>query len=99
MVRVSDLRMRDVVNVVDGRRLGMIKDFELDFEVGRIKSILLPASAKVLGLFGRSEDVEIPWDKILKVGVDVILVDLPSFTDVRHQNDDVNPRGPGRCDY
>ncbi len=97
MVRVSDLRMRDVVNVVDGRRLGMIKDFELDFEVGRIKSILLPTSAKVLGFFGRNDDVEIPWDKILKVGVDVILVDLPSFTEVRHQNgDELDPRG--RCD-
>lgn len=100
MVRVSDLRMRDVVNIVDGRRLGMIKDFELDFEVGRIRSILLPASVKVLGLFGRNDDMEIPWDKIKKVGVDVILVDVPSFTDVRHQNgEEPGSRGSDGCDY
>lgn len=96
MVRVSDLRLRDVVNVVDGRRLGMIKDFELDFEVGRIKSILLPSSGKILGLFGRNDDLEVPWDRIMKIGIDVILVDLPSFTDVRHQNGvDFDPRETG----
>ena len=87
MVRVSDLRMRDVVNVVDGRRLGMIKDFDLDVEVGRIRSVLLPGSGKILGFFGRNDDLEIPWDNIIKIGVDVILVDLPSFTDVRRSNE------------
>ncbi|MGI6648056.1 MAG: YlmC/YmxH family sporulation protein [Bacillota bacterium] len=87
MVRVSDLRMRDVVNVVDGRRLGMIKDFDLDVEVGRIRSVLLPGSGKILGFFGRNDDLEIPWDNIIKIGVDVILVNLPSFTDVRRSNE------------
>ena len=87
MVRVSDLRMRDVVNVVDGRRLGMIKDFNLDVEVGRIRSVLLPGSGKILGFFGRNDDLEIPWDNIIKIGVDVILVNLPSFTDVRRSNE------------
>jgi YlmC/YmxH family sporulation protein len=87
MVRVSDLRMRDVVNVVDGRRLGMIKDFDLDVEVGRIRSVLLPGSGKILGFFGRNDDLEIPWENIIKIGVDVILVDLPSFTDVRRSNE------------
>jgi len=79
--------MRDVVNVVDGRRLGMIKDFDLDVEVGRIRSVLLPGSGKILGFFGRNDDLEIPWDNIIKIGVDVILVDLPSFTDVRRSNE------------
>jgi len=79
--------MRDVVNVVDGRRLGTIKDFDLDVEVGRIRSVLLPGSGKILGFFGRNDDLEIPWDNIIKIGVDVILVDLPSFTDVRRNNE------------
>jgi len=79
--------MRDVVNVVDGRRLGMIKDFDLDVEVGRIRSVLLPGSGKILGFFGRNDDLEIPWDNIIKIGVDVILVNLPSFTDVRRSNE------------
>ncbi|NLK51679.1 MAG: YlmC/YmxH family sporulation protein [Syntrophomonadaceae bacterium] len=87
MVRVSDLRMRDVVNVVDGRRLGMIKDFDLDVELGRIKSIVLPGTGKILGFFGRNEDLEISWERIIKIGVDVILVDLPGFTEVRHRNE------------
>lgn len=89
VVRVSDLRLRDVVNVADGRRLGMIKDFDLDVEIGYIKSILLPGGGgKLLGFFGRNDDMEIPWDKIIKIGVDVILVDLPIFTNVRHNKKD-----------
>ncbi|GFN24064.1 hypothetical protein TAMC210_23820 [Thermanaeromonas sp. C210] len=42
MVRVSELRLRDVINVVDGRRLGLIKDVEIDVEEGRIKALILP---------------------------------------------------------
>ncbi|NLC37942.1 MAG: YlmC/YmxH family sporulation protein, partial [Clostridia bacterium] len=38
MLKVSDLRMRDVINIVDGRRLGAIKDIDLDLEEGRIRS-------------------------------------------------------------
>lgn len=82
MVRVSDLRQRDVINVSDGRRLGMIKDFDLNLEEGFIKSIMLPGPGRLLGLFGRNDDLEIPWEKIIKVGVDVILVDIKSFTEV-----------------
>ncbi|NPV26591.1 MAG: YlmC/YmxH family sporulation protein [Firmicutes bacterium] len=88
MLRVSELRMRDVVNVIDGRRLGTIKDFDLDVEMGRIKAVILPGSGRFLGLFGRNDDVVIPWEKIVKVGIDVILVELQSFTEARHRTGD-----------
>lgn len=82
MVRVSDLRQRDVINVADGRRLGMIKDFDLNLEEGSIKAILLPGPGKLFGFFGRNDDLEVPWEKIIKIGVDVILVDIKAFTEV-----------------
>ncbi len=77
MIRVSELRERDVVNVNDGRRLGLIKDLELDLEKGAIKAIIVPAAGGVWGKLSRAKDYYIPWEKIVKIGVDTILVDHP----------------------
>lgn len=81
MVKISDLRMREVINVMNGKRLGLIKDIEIDLEAGRIKSVVLPGNGKVLGLFGKNDDVVVPWQKIKKLGMDVILVELADYTD------------------
>ena len=75
MIRISELRNRDVVNVNDGRRLGAIVDLDLDLEKGRVKSIIVPASIGVWGKFTGVKDSVIPWEKIVKIGIDTILVD------------------------
>lgn len=77
MIRISELRERDVVNVNDGRRLGMIKDLELDLDKGLVKAIIIPSTGGVWGKISRSRDFVIPWEKIVKIGVDTILVDYP----------------------
>ena len=77
MIRISELRERDVVNVNDGRRLGLIKDLDLDLDKGLVKSIIIPASGGVWGKLARARDYIVPWDKIVKIGVDTILVDYP----------------------
>ncbi len=85
LLKISDLRMREVINVVDGRRLGEIKDIELDLEMGKIKSIILPGTGGFLRIFGRNEDIVVPWERIRKLGVDVILVEVNNFTDPKHE--------------
>jgi len=79
VVRISDLENRDVVNVVDGRRLGNIVDVELDLESGRIVAVILPGAQRFLGVFGRENDLVIPWDRIKKIGADVILVEVSGY--------------------
>lgn len=74
-MRIADLRTRDVVSVNDGRRLGLIKDVELDLEEGRIRSLILPGMPRAWGLLGRTDDMVVPWERVKKLGVDVILVD------------------------
>lgn len=77
MVKISDLRMREVINIADGRRLGPIKDIDIDLEQGRITAIILPyQGARLMGLFSRENEIIVPWEKIVKIGVDVILVEL-----------------------
>jgi len=76
VVKTSELKYREIVSVKDGKKLGLIKDLELDLEKGRIEAIIVPGPGKFLGLFGKDHDYVIPWEKIKKIGVDVILVDL-----------------------
>ncbi len=81
MVRISDLRMREVINIADGRRLGPIKDIDINLEEGCINAIILPGhggggTGRLMGIIGREEELVVPWPKVRKIGVDVILVDL-----------------------
>ena len=84
MVKISDLRMREVVNVLNGKKMGLIKDIEIDLEAGRIRSVVLPGNGRVLSFLGRNDDVVIPWHRIKKLGLDVILVELSDYADANH---------------
>jgi len=86
LVKISDLRMREVINVVDGRRLGPIKDIDINVDEGKILAVLLPGhQQRFMGFFGREEEIVVPWEKIVKIGIDVILVNL-SFNDSHPQH-------------
>ncbi|MBE3597677.1 MAG: YlmC/YmxH family sporulation protein [Limnochordaceae bacterium] len=77
-LRASELRSKDVINIADGRKLGNLYDLDVDVETGRIRSLILPAGGRGGWFRARERDVEIPWQDIVRIGVDVILVDLPS---------------------
>ena len=69
-----ELRAKDVINIVDGRRLGHIADMVFNIKRGIVCGLILPVSR---GLFFRnSEDIYIPFKDILRIGEDVILVEL-----------------------
>jgi len=74
MVRGYDLKQREVINVSDGRRLGYVYDIEINFENGKVESIVVPGPSRIKNLFGRNGDIVIPWEKIQRVGDDIILV-------------------------
>jgi YlmC/YmxH family sporulation protein len=76
MVRISDLQSKDVVNVADGKRLGTIGDLDVDVNSGLIKAIVIPAESRFFGMVGGGQDYVVPWNQIIRIGSDVILVDL-----------------------
>ena len=88
-MRISELRMLDIVNIKDGRRLGPIKDLDLDLERGVVKGLIVPGASRSWGLFagGRTEDILVPWDRVKKIGVDVILVDAQDLPEFNLDND------------
>lgn len=81
MIKVSDLADKEVVNISDGKKIGMISDLEVDLERGKVNAIIIPDTGRFLGLFGRELEYEIKWNQIKKIGEDVILVDLKNKED------------------
>ena len=70
----NELKKRDVINISDGKCLGRITNIKFRFPQGSIVGIFVPGR-KGFRLFDRSE-LYIEERKILKIGGDVILVDL-----------------------
>ncbi|SET63416.1 sporulation protein, YlmC/YmxH family [Paenibacillus sp. NFR01] len=75
-MKISDFQTKDVINIIDGKRLGQISDLELDLRRGVIDSIVVPGYTRFMGLFGGGADLIIPWRNIVKIGADVVLVKL-----------------------
>lgn len=76
MLRVYDIRQKEVINVIDGSRLGYICDVEIDWEEGHITKLIVPGPRKAFSLFGKEMEYLIPWDKIKKIGEDTILIEM-----------------------
>ena len=75
------LQERQVVNIADGKCLGNLKDIELNIWTGRIESLVLPAINGFWNRLQNSGELVISWDKVVRIGVDVILVDVPELSE------------------
>jgi YlmC/YmxH family sporulation protein len=76
LFKISDLGLRDIVNLVDGAKLGPVSDVYIDLETGKVLSLVLSGGKKYLGLMNAGRDVVVPWEKIKKIGVDTVLVEV-----------------------
>lgn len=75
MAKISQFRQKEVVDINSGRRLGYICDIDIDTESGKITSVTVP-SGKLFSSVIKNSDTVIPWEKIKKIGSDIILVDV-----------------------
>lgn len=72
----SDLRYKEVIDIHTGFRLGYVCDAEFDDAEGRLCSLVTPGRAKLFGLLGREDDYVLPWGSIVRIGSDIVLVDI-----------------------
>lgn len=74
---LSELREKDVVNVDTGKKLGKVMDIEFSITSGCVQAIVVPGQFKLSNLFrGERSGIVIPWERIARIGDDVILVQL-----------------------
>ena len=71
----SDLKCREIINEVDGRRLGRVRDLVFSPCRGHVLGIVAPFHNRVIPFF-KGEQVYIPFRNIVKIGPDIILVRL-----------------------
>ncbi len=74
MIKLSELQIKEVIVIDNGKRLGHIYDLEIDPDLGKITAIILILRDKKSGLFGKTDELIIYWEQIVTIGADVILV-------------------------
>lgn len=76
MARGIDFKQKEVISLSDGKILGFVVDVHADFNSGEINSIIVAKTGKLFsGMVGKN-NITIAWEKIEKIGEDVILVNL-----------------------
>ena len=70
-MRLSELQLKEIVNISNGKRIGTIVDVIVDRE-GNIKSLVLEEKR---GRKFTHEEYNISWSQIVKIGDDIILID------------------------
>ena len=75
----SEIRRKDVVNITDGRKLGRPIDILLN-DSACAEALVVPGKGGGLLGFLRPdrEGCVIPWNRVRRIGDDVILVEVPA---------------------
>ena len=69
-----DFKHKEVINIIDGKRLGFVQDVTADFETGTIKEIIVPGHTGFFTIFSTENEITIPWTSIKAIGEDLILI-------------------------
>ena len=70
-MRLSELQQKEIVNIKDGKRVGVIIDVIVGDD-GCIKNLVLEEKR---GRRFTKEEYSVLWSQIVKIGDDIILVD------------------------
>lgn len=80
-MRLMELGDKEIVNLNNGERLGLVADSDIviDKETGEIISLLVPNKKFSMKFLGLDKDgMEIPWSAIRKIGYDMIIIEPES---------------------
>lgn len=74
-MRFKELEKKDVININDGSKIGNITDVFID-DNGNITSLVVDKSNFSFSFFTAKDEVIIDFNKIEKIGEDVIIVKM-----------------------
>lgn len=77
-MRMSELVGKEIINIADGARLGVIgeSDLSVDIDTGQIMYVILPRRTNILNFWVDKQQMQIPWDMVRKIGNEVIIVEI-----------------------
>lgn len=78
-MRLKELIGKEIVNISDGFKLGVIGDSDLliDPNTGKIEAIVIPDNNAFWSSWFESKNLIIPWGAIKKIGKEIIVVEIP----------------------
>ncbi len=76
-MRLCELKEKEVINVCNCKCLGFVVDIDIDVCTGVVLALISPGCGKMWSLFGRGSELLIPWSQVVRVGPDIILVEIP----------------------
>ena len=76
-MRFSELKEKEVINCKDCKRIGFVTDIVINECNGTIKELIVPEANKLFGYFCPTAEYIIPYCDIVRIGPDIILVDVP----------------------
>lgn len=75
MLRASDFKNKEVINLANNEKMGFVSDFEICTTNGEIAAIIVPEKNKIF-LSSKNNGLRIPWGNISGIGEDIILVNV-----------------------
>ncbi len=78
-MKLTEMRDKDIVNINTGQRMANFKscDLIINETSGKIEAIVLGQVKQGFFIFANEDlNVQIPWEKIIKIGIDTIMVDI-----------------------
>lgn len=72
----SELKRKEVINTRDCKRLGHVIDIELDECKGCICKLIVSCHGKYTAWFSCEPEYVICYNEIIKIGPDIIIVDI-----------------------
>ena len=73
-MNIAQLHRKDVIQARTGANLGRVDDVEFAPESARVEGLVMRGRPRLFGLLGRDADVIIPWQEVVQLGEDVLLV-------------------------
>ena len=70
-MHLSELQLKEIINISNGKRIGMIVDVIVSTS-GNIEKLVLEEKR---GRKFSKEEYEISWNQTIKIGDDIILID------------------------
>lgn len=88
-MNLEELRRKDVIQLSTGENLGRVDDISFNGATAAVLGLILHGRPRFFGLLGRDPDMVIPWEKVERIGMDVILTTAET-------GEDFSPRHPRR---
>ena len=89
MINYSDLIEKDIINLQSGENIGQFDDAEIDVQRGKMTALYIEETGKIFGVLGKNRVRRIDWKDIVKIGIDVIIVNMTSEISKDSSNDKI----------